>query len=147
RNVKPETQNKRVALEGAAFWLKARALRDYDFAAALVDGKPIKVTIDSTTGQSFRAIVSIRDVEREAEAKICLIQAALRLKDNADVQTDTLRMVVMHTPTNVALLERICLQMLAIDPLDTRANYQLANYHYEQPAQDAKGGQGPPLPL
>src|SRR5262249_49258146 len=107
----------------------------------------IKPTIDSTTGQSFRAIVSMRDFEREAEAKSSLIHAALRLKDNADVQTETLRMVVMHTPTNVALLEKICLQMVAIDAQDTRANYQLANYHYEQPAQDAKGGQGPPLPL
>lgn len=143
----PEEHAKRENMVGQAYWIKAIALRDKAFAERKAEGKPLNETTDTTAGTKFRAIVVMPDRETREEALRSLRVAAMRLPAELDVQREALRTEVMLNPTAWSLVEKICENIVAKEPLDTRANYQLANFNYEQPQIDAKGRQLEPLPL
>jgi Flp pilus assembly protein TadD len=145
--LKEDERQRLVAVQGAALWLKARAMRDRAFAHAAAEGKPLAETTDTTLGVKFRSVLLIPDVKERGEALTCQRQAATILPGNDDVQREALRTETMLSPVSWVLVERFAQQELALDENSSRALQQLTLYHYEQPQIDAKGGQRGPTPL
>ena len=146
--VKSDKQAQRLGfLAARALWLKSRALRDRAYAKAAAEGKPISEITDTTMGGTFRSVLSIPDAKDRNEAMRCLREAAVRLPNEAEIQRDALRAETMLGVVNWRLVELFSKQMLHIEEDDTRGLHQMALFHYEQAPIDAKGRQGPPLPL
>jgi Tfp pilus assembly protein PilF len=122
---------------GRAFWLKARALRDQAYARGLAEGKPLLEITDNSTGETYRSALKIPDNKVLNEAYFCFRQAGILLPRSPEAQLDALRVELPQR--NWPLIERLCEQILAIDPKDSRAHYVLAWYHYDQFQTDSKG--------
>jgi tetratricopeptide (TPR) repeat protein len=127
-------------LEGQAYWLRARALRDRAFAQALHDQKPIDEFTDASTAEKFRGVVQIPDSETRNEAITCVRQAAVRLPQSAEVQKEALRTELSLQPMQWDLVQLLARNVDQLNPKDARALYVLAREEYEQPATDRKGG-------
>src|SRR5262249_14507769 len=145
-----EAVQRRNGQAGRAFWVKARALRDFAFARALQDGKPLPDTPDTTTGETFRSLALIPDGQAFAEALRRLRRAAEVLPEDAAVQKEALRAELTLPARRLApgwpFVERVCGNILALDEKDPRANYQLALFHFEQPQVDARDRSVAPTP-
>jgi predicted Zn-dependent protease len=120
-------------IEGQAFWIRARALRDGVYAKAALEDTPIPDTHDTTTGQKFRLMLRIPDAQTQGEAVGCLREAARRLTQHKEVLNEALRTELLLEPLNWSFIEPIARQLVELDAADARVLYMLARYDFEQP--------------
>ncbi len=120
-------------LAGSALWLRARALRDREFARAAADGKPIIDTTDTSTGETYRNFYAMPAGDARKDAIDALMVAAARLDKNPDVLKEALRAELVIVPVRWQNIERYCRALVSLNPNDGRANYFLARFEYEQP--------------
>jgi tetratricopeptide (TPR) repeat protein len=141
KDATPETAAQQRMQEGAAFWLKARALRGQGFAKVLQDGQPI-YTHDSTDDRDILDLTRIADEKLRTDAMISLREAALRLTTSEPVLREAVRVEMQGDVAqwNWPLAESFAGHLLTIATSDPRALYLLARYHYEQPAVGAGKG-------
>jgi tetratricopeptide (TPR) repeat protein len=135
-------------LAGEAYWLRARALRDRAYAQALKANKPLAVSTDSSTGEKFRSLHVITDVDAKKEAYDCLCQAARHLTGSREVLKEALRAEIQFASPDwswdrVGFLAR---SILLLDPTDARAHFLLAQYDFEQFQPNPAGGPAVPTP-
>ena len=133
-------------LQGRACWVKCRALRDQHYAKRSVEGNPLPESPDAVTGEKFRSIRAIPDIQDRKDAYYCLREAGLRLTGDREVQKEALRAEVVMTPLNWDTLEKLSRQNLKLNPRDLWSNYLLARFEFEQPATDPKTGTAGPAP-
>jgi tetratricopeptide (TPR) repeat protein len=132
-----------TALEGQAYWLKARAIRDRAYAQGVADSKPLVTALDTASGKHFRTLLAVPDDKARQEGIGCLRQAAMRLTGNAEIQEEALKVEVVLVPMQWSLVEKFSRNAIAADPKDTRARYLLARFEFEQPPTDGKGSATP----
>jgi hypothetical protein len=130
----------RANLLGELSWLKARILRDRAFAQAAQEGKPIPETLDSSTGEKYRAYTAIPDLAARSAAIAMVRQAVERIFDNAELTRDALRIELVLQPMQWNRIEKLCMMSLKSDPKDSRALYFLAKYEFDQPGSDGEAG-------
>lgn len=119
-------------LAGKALWLRARAIRDREFARSALDGKPITDTTDTSTGETYRNFHAIPNAEARKTALEDLVVSAGHLDTNADVIKDALRTELVVQPERWQNIDRYCRALIAINPKDGRANYFLARIEFMQ---------------
>jgi hypothetical protein len=125
-------------------YLKALAIRDQAFARAAADGKPIAETTDTSTGKTFRNVLAVPDAEARSDAVGSVILAArldTESKDSGDWVQDALRVSLSMPALNWADVEPFCRAAVRRDPKDSRAQFTLARFEFEQPVG---GGPTPP---
>lgn len=138
--------NKRMALVARGLWLKARAMRDLAFARALADGKPLKETLDSSTGEMYRSVMAVPDGKARQEAFVCLRRAGFLLSGHPEVQKEALRAELSLPTRNWPVIERFTKNILLIDATDARSHLLLAQHEFEQPRAEARGQLAVPTP-
>src|SRR5260370_13916858 len=119
--------------EGRIYWLWARAVSDHAYAQAQAEQAPLTISDDTITGEKFRNSLAIKDSEEREKALICLLKAAELLPNDLEVQKNVLRVELMNQPMSWERVERLSQQIIKLDPADTRAQYMLARYDFEQP--------------
>ena len=130
----PDAEQKKV--EGKLNWALAKALRDRAYAKAKQEGKPLNEQTDSTTGKPYRNFLAIPDDKDRGKALGCLLKASVLLPDNPDVILEATRVVLTVQPLNWAEVERLMKETIKLNPNDSRANYFLARYEFDQPESD-----------
>ena len=113
----------------------------------LADGKEIPETLDTSTGEKFRAFNFIADPAVRDDAINSLRNSAMRMPQDKAVQIEAIRYEVSMQPIAWTLARRFCQELLKQTPDDNRSLYMLARYEFEQP--DIRAGQftGPPKVL
>lgn len=125
-------------VEGKLNWVYARALRDRAYAAAKQDGKPLSEPTDTTSGKTYRAVLSMPDADEpqkvaKRRAVDGLMRASELLADDPQVVLEATRVALVGQPLNWAVVERLMRDTLKFSPNDSRANYFLARYEFDQP--------------
>jgi hypothetical protein len=122
---------------GEILYLKARSLRDQDFARSGLGGERHQETLDTSTGERFRSFLVSSDPQRRGQ-NIQLLRAAARLapKDR-DILRDALRTELMLTPLNWPIIQELAEAIHHLEPADARALYLLARFDFDQPASPA----------
>lgn len=128
---------------GQIMWVKARAIRDFFYAKAQQDGKPIDEVTDGTTGEKFRAYNAIPDDAARKDSNTCLLVAADLLRDDPEIVKDALRTELSRQPLVWRYVEPLCKATVEKNPKDPRAQYFLAKFEYDQPNNDT----GVPTPF
>jgi tetratricopeptide (TPR) repeat protein len=129
----PEQMKQWTDTVGAAFYLKARAMRDEVYAKGMADGKEIEESLDTSTGKTYRHFGAIADPKSRQEAVASLRMAAGRLAKDADLQEDALRAELMAPFVDWSFAQLFAKALIEIRPSDTRARYVLARVEFEQP--------------
>jgi tetratricopeptide (TPR) repeat protein len=132
-------QDEMQNLRTKAHYLRAHIIRDYYFAKAAADGKPIAESLDSSTGEKYRNFLAIPDEKDRVEAVGSLRTAAVELHKDGVALRECLRVELQVTPINWERLSNLCSAILELDPKDSRAHYWLARYEFLQPQLDDKG--------
>lgn len=125
-------------VEGKLHWTYARALRDRAYAQAKKDGKPLNEPTDTTTGKTYRAVQSMPEADeaqRVAKQRAVdgLMRASEQLADNPEVVLEATRVALVAQPLNWGVVERLMKATLKFNPNDSRANYFLARFEFDQP--------------
>lgn len=136
----PKAAEERLQFQGELFWLKARILRDRAFADAAVGGQPIPETLDSSTGEKYRAYTAIPDLAARSAAVAMVRGASERLNDNAELILDSLRIELVMQPMQWLRIEKLCMMSLKVNKDDARALYFLAKFEFDQPGSDGEAG-------
>jgi len=140
RKLPAKAAEDRVQLQGELFWLKARILRDRAFTSAAQNGTPIAETLDSSTGEKFRAYTAIPDPAARSAAITMIRRASECLQDNAELILDALRVELVMQPMQWTRIERLCMMSLKVHPNDARSLYFLAKFEFDQPGSDGEAG-------
>lgn len=128
-------------LLGRILWVKARAIRDHVYADShKPNATPLNEIADPQYKETYRAFVAIPDENTRVEAANALRQATHLL--NADqavgkeLVKESLRLELAVTPIDWQVVAPLLRKALEYDPADARANYYLARFEYEQPADN-----------
>ncbi len=121
---------------GQLNWIKARAIRDYHFATAAAEGKPLSEVPDPVHNETFRPVQLIPDADDRQEAVVALRTAGNILKSDPDVLREALRLEITLTPINWKFTEPLLREGLKQNPDNPRVRYFLARYEFDQPQED-----------
>jgi hypothetical protein len=132
-----------LVYRGEYYRHKANQLRDSVFAAALVAGKPIPETNDSSTGERFRSFTVLPDT-LQSDAISRLRNAADLLSDDLGLVTEGLRTELMLWPIQWGQVKVLSEATLKLKPDDPRSLYLLARIEFEQPTLDDPTKSTPP---
>ena len=137
------SQAQKQIYAGEYYRHKANQLRDSVFAAALVAGKPIPETNDSSTGERFRSFTVLPDsVQSDAVSR--LRNATDALPDDLGLVTEGLRTELMLWPIQWMQVKVLAEATLKLKPDDPRSLYLLARIEFEQPTLDDPTKSTPP---
>jgi hypothetical protein len=139
--VKAEDTGHLEVVRGRAYWLLARALRDAAFARRLVAGQPIPERHDTSAREDYRSYWDIPDDQERRTALSALSEALVRIPKEPEVVRDGLRVSLAMDPLPWSDIARLAQSTLEKSPDDTRANYLMARYEFEQ--FDARGQPAP----
>lgn len=124
-------------LLGELNWIKARAIRDFHYAQAASEGKPLREFPDPVARDTFRPFPLIPDADDRVEAVTAVRIASGMLKsDKPDLLREALRMELTLTPIHWKYAEPLLREALKQDPNDPRAHFFLARYEFDQPRED-----------
>lgn len=124
-------------LLGTLNWIKARAIRDYHYARAAADNKPLQEFPDPVIQENFRPFLLVPQAEDRVEAIQALrIAGNLLRSEDPEVLKEALRLEITLTPINWKFAEPLLREALKRDPSDVRAHYFLARYEFDQPRED-----------
>lgn len=124
-------------LLGQLNWTKARAIRDYYYARAAAEDKPLPEPLDVLLQETFRPFPLIPDVDDRAEAIAAMRIAGAMLKsEDPEVLKEGIRLEITLTPILWKHAEPLLQEALKRDPNDLRAHYFLARYEFDQPLED-----------
>jgi predicted Zn-dependent protease len=123
---------------GKILWIKARAIRDWAYAKAHADGKPLVEPNDPDLKETYRSFVLIPDGANgdnrdRIEALLSLRGAAELLPDDPEVNKDAIRVEVLRQPIEWKVTEPLLRKAVQLNPKDPRAQFFLARYEFEQP--------------
>jgi predicted Zn-dependent protease len=123
---------------GKILWIKARAIRDWAYAKAHAEGKPLVELTDPDLKETYRSFVLIPDAANgdnrdRAEALLSLRGAAELLPDDPEVNKDAIRVEVLRNPIEWKVTEPLLRKAVQLNPKDPRAQFFLARYEFEQP--------------
>jgi predicted Zn-dependent protease len=135
------------ALAAKIFWLRARAVRDHAYARAMSEQKPLPELPDLSTGETYRNFLAVQDPEGRRDMRSWLLQAAAYDPTNAEVLKNALRTeLTASTQVPWDSVEPLARNIIKLNPKDTRAQYLLARYDFEQPQQKKDGHFEPTAP-
>lgn len=123
------------SLNGKIMWVKARAIRDFAFAKAHSDGKPIQEDPDPQYNEQFRSFGRIPDIDARIDS-ITAVRVAGELlgADDPDVLKEALRYELTVSAIQWKIAEPLLRQAVKKpDSKDARAHYYLALYEFSQP--------------
>ncbi len=127
-------------LQGHLMWVKARALRDRDYAKSYEEDKPLPIIPDPQYNENYRNFNAIRDDEARLQARTALRLAAQRLSgDEAlaqEILKELLRSELAYIPIDWRFIEPYLRRATELEPKNARAYYYLARYEFEQPGED-----------
>lgn len=130
--LKPDDERALELNRGAAYWLKARSLRDREYGKAVADGRPLSEPLDTTTRQRYRTFLEIPDEAMKIAALTALEEALVRVATHPDIVREALRVRLSLDPPRWALISQLAQATLVQSPDDTRAHYLLARIDFEQ---------------
>jgi Tfp pilus assembly protein PilF len=123
--------------EGKLNWALAKALRERAYAKAKQEGKPLDEATDTTTGKTYRDFRSIPDANERNKAQGAVVRASELIPDDPEVLLEATRVVLSNQPLNWSQVERLMKETLKTNPKDSRANYFLAKFEFDQPQTEA----------
>ena len=133
-------------LRGKVFKYRAQALRDYWYASAAAEGRPMSEleSTDSISKEKFLSYeklsaLSGSDTDRDI-AIAALFRAANFLDEDAELQKDALRSLRYmgadprnRDSTYYENLDHVCHNLIKLSENDPSANYQMAEIEFYQP--------------
>ncbi|MCS6865225.1 MAG: tetratricopeptide repeat protein [Gemmataceae bacterium] len=127
-------------LQGRLMWVKARAIRDRDYAKSYEEDKPLPTIPDPQYNEHYRNFNAIRDAEARTQARTALRIAAQRLSSDQalakEILKELLRTELAYNPIDWRFIEPYLRRATELEPQNARAYYYLARYEYEQPGDD-----------
>ena len=131
----PESDYK--TLLGRLNWLKAQAIRDFYYAQAAAEGKPLQEFPDPLVQENFRPFLLIPDQDDRVEAISALrIASSLLKSEDPNVLKEGIRLEITLNPIQWKQAEPLLREALKRDPNDPRAHFFLARYEFDQPLDD-----------
>ena len=131
----PESDYK--TLLGRLNWLKAQAIRDFYYAQAAAEGKPLQEFPDPLLEENFRPFLLIPDQDDRVEAISALrIASSLLKSEDPQVLKEGIRLEITLNPIQWKQAEPLLREALKRDPKDPRAHFFLARYEFDQPQED-----------
>jgi tetratricopeptide (TPR) repeat protein len=124
-------------LLGQLNWIKARAIRDFYYAQAAAQDKPLQDFSDPLVQENFRPFPMIPDNDDRAEAIAAVRIASSILKsEDPEVLKEGIRLEITLNPILWKQTEPLLREALKRNPSDPRAHYFLARYEFDQPLED-----------
>lgn len=127
-------------LQGRLMWVKARALRDREYAKSYEEDKPLPTIPDPQYNENYRNFNAIRDADARTQARTALRLAAQRLSGDEslakEILKELLRSELAYTPIDWRFIEPYLRRATELEPKNARAYYYLARYEFEQPGDD-----------